>query len=118
MKKWLCIVLLLLIAGPALAQNREAQILNQYRILCTQEKEAVEILEEIRAKIQKARGTLAERRMADKEIAVLEARIKGLEEQREETLKKELENTKEIDKTKPYTEVTISMDPEEPVEKE
>ena len=44
--KWIvCIaVILVVMTIPVLAQNREAQILNQYQVLCTQEKEATKIV--------------------------------------------------------------------------
>lgn len=83
MKKGIVIVLgiwiLFALATICYAQNREAQIVNQYRTLCAQEKETEQLLEGTQAALQEIQGRLRERRVADKEIAALKKTIKGLE---------------------------------------
>ncbi len=106
MKKCLYIVVILAIMTiSAFAQNREGQIVNQYRTLCAQEKETEQLLEGTQAALQEIQGRLRERRMADREIAALKKTIKGLEEQILEKQIKEL--------TKEETEAVIKMIEEE-----
>ncbi len=91
------ILMLFALATICYAQNREAQIVNQYRTLCAQEKETEQLLEGTQAALQEIQGRLRERRVADKEIRALKKTIKKLEKQREETLKKEADR-KEVNK--------------------
>ena len=105
MKKGIVILITLLLLASLVttcyAAARKAQIVNQYRTLCAQEKETEQLLEGTQAALQEIQGRLRERRVADKEIAALKKTIKGLEEQILEKQIKEL--------TKEETEAVIKM---------